>query len=193
MPEIKGETSLIINVPAETVYTYLSDFTRHPEWVQNLQRVRPVSSGPVGVGAVFQAQEGPPPVPLAQKIIMMFFFMSGVVRGAKSYSRAEITALEPYRRIAWRAGVPKGEGYFNLAQWEFILEPQGQATRLIQRFQYLPQNPTAERMVGAAGAEGIAKACAVSLARLKTILEQRAAPAARSNHNSGSRYAGQNQ
>lgn len=190
MTEIKGETAIIIDAPIETIYSYLADFTRHPEWVQNLQRVQPVSQGPVGVGTIFQAQEGPPPVPLVKKLVMMFFFMRGVASGAKTYSRAEITALEPNRRIAWQGGVPKGEGYFNLAHWEFILEPQGQATRLIQRFQYLPQNPTAERMVGTAGAKGIAKACAVSLAHLKIILEQRAAQPGQQHHNPRSQYAG---
>lgn len=190
MTEIKGETVITIEAPVEVVYTYLADFTRHPEWVQNLQRVQPVSDGPVGVGAIFQTQEGPPPVPLLQKLAMMFFFVSGVVSGAKTYSRAEITALEPNRLIAWQAGVPKGEGYFNLARWEFIFEPQGQATRLTQRFQYLPQNSTAARMVGTAGAAGIAKACAVSLTRLKTILEQGAAQPTQPNHQPSSQYAG---
>jgi hypothetical protein len=59
---------------------------------------------------------------------MMIYFISGVTSGAKPYSEAEITALEPGRRIAWRAGIPKGTGFFNLAEWEFILEPRGQDT-----------------------------------------------------------------
>lgn len=53
-----------------------------------------------------------------------------------------------------------------------MLEPQGAATHLTQRFCWKPQNPTtAERMVGAAGSEGLEKAVAVSLAQLKRRLE----------------------
>jgi hypothetical protein len=129
-------------------------------------------------------------VPLAQKLMMMVFFIAGVASGAKTYSQAEITSLELGRRIAWQAGVPKGEHYFNLAQWEIILEPQGQATHLIQRFQYLPQTGAARRMVGAAGAKGIEDACAVSLAQLKTILERRATRTNGETPHPRSQYAG---
>ena len=189
MTETKGETSILIEAPAQVIYNYLLDFTKHPEWSRNLSRVWQVSDGPVEVGTIFHAQEGPPPVPLFKKLKMMVFFMAGVASGAKTYSQAEITGLEPGRRIAWKGGVPKGEHYFNLAHWEFILEPQGQVTRLTQRFQYLPQTPTANRMVGAAGPGGIEKACAVSLAQLKTVLEQQTAQASQ-KHNPISQYAG---
>ena len=144
----------------------------------------------MSVGTIFRAQEGPPPVPLAQKLLMMVFFMAGVASGAKTYSQAEITGLESDRRIRWQAGVPKGEHYFNLARWEISLEPQGQATHLIQRFEYLPQTGAAERMVGAAGPAGIEKACAVSLAQLKIILEQRAVQSGNETPNRSSQFAG---
>ncbi len=55
------------------------------------------------------------------------------------------------------------------AQWELILEPQAGATRVTQRFRYMPQNVTAARMIGVAGAEGITQACSVSLQRLKAL------------------------
>jgi hypothetical protein len=106
---------------------------------------------------------------------MMLYFLTGVLSGAKTYSRAEITALEPDRRIAWQAGVPKGDGYFNRAQWEFLLEPQGQTTRLTQRFTYQPQNGLSRRMVDAAGVGGLERACAASLAQLKQRLERNSA------------------
>jgi hypothetical protein len=110
---------------------------------------------------------------------MMVYFIRGVVSGAKSYSVAEITALEPGRRIAWTAGIPEGDGYFNAAEWEFSLEPAGQSTRLTQRFTYRPQEQAAARMVGAAGKVGIERACAVNLGRLKARLEQPAGQLAR--------------
>jgi hypothetical protein len=172
MEPIQGETELVIRVPSTALYAYLLDFTRHPEWVSNLSNVSQVTPGPIGAGTIFHTQEGPPPVPLLTKVRMMRHFIAGLLRGAKPYSRAEITGLEPGQRIAWRAGVPRGEGYFNLAEWEFVLQPQGEATRLIQRFCYRPQTPGAARMIGTAGVDGITRACAVSLARLKTVAEQ---------------------
>jgi hypothetical protein len=172
MQTIEGETKQVISVPSATLYGYLLDFTRHPEWASNLSKVSQVTPGPIGVGTTFRTQEGPPPVPLVTRLRMMRHFIGGLLRGAKPYSQAEITALEPGRRIAWRAGVPRGEGYFNLAEWELILQPQGEATLLVQRFCYKPQAPSAARMIGAAGSDGITRACAINLARLKTVAEQ---------------------
>src|SRR5690242_11776538 len=125
METIHGEAEQIVDVPPAQLYAYLLDFTRHPEWVANLSRVSQVLPGPIGVGSVFRTQEGPPPVPLLAKLRMMRHFIGGLLSGAKPYSQAEITALEPGKRIAWRAGVPRGQGYFNLAEWEFILQPHG--------------------------------------------------------------------
>jgi hypothetical protein len=126
------------------------------------------------VGTVFKAQEGAPPVTPGRKARMMLQFVLGVLGGAKSYSEARITALEPARRIAWQAGIPKGDGFFNQADWEFALEAQGAATHLTQCFHWKPQNPTAERMVSAAGVEGLRSAVAVSLLELKRLLETNA-------------------
>jgi len=186
METIQGETEQVINVPSAALYAYLLEFTRHPEWVSNLSRVSQVTPGPIVVGTIFRAQEGPPPLPLLTRLRMMRHFVGGLLSGAKPYSQAEITALEPGRRIAWRAGIPRGSGYFNLAEWEFILQPRGEATRLIQRFCYKPQAPGAARMIATAGPDGIRSACAINLARLKSVAEQRLAqfPAADSLANS---------
>ena len=54
---ITGETAVTIRVPAQDLYDYLLDFTRHPEWVQNLSKVSKVSGGPVGVGSIFEASD----------------------------------------------------------------------------------------------------------------------------------------
>jgi hypothetical protein len=178
METIHGATELVITVPGAVLYAYLLDFTRHPEWASNLSRVSQITPGQIGVGTIFRTQEGPPPVPLLTKVRMMRHFIAGLLSGAKPYSQAEITALEPGERIAWRAGIPHGEGYFNLAEWEFILQPQGEATRLIQRFCYKPQAPGAARMVGVAGVDGITRACAINLTHLKTVAEQNLAQSA---------------
>jgi uncharacterized protein YndB with AHSA1/START domain len=171
MPEYKGQAATTIQAPVERVYAYLADFTKHSEWAKNISKVTQVTPGPITVGTVFKTQEGAPPVRLGQKVKMMASFMQGIFGGAKPYSEAKITALESPRRIAWQAGIPKGDGFFNFAEWEFALEPQGNATHLTQRFHWKPQNPTAERMVAAAGVEGLEHAVAVNLARLKRRLE----------------------
>jgi uncharacterized membrane protein len=168
---ISGETSITINAPASQLYAYLIHMERHPEWVENLSKVWQVSPGEIQVGTVFQAQESAPPVRGSIKLQMMFFFIVGLVTGTRPNSEAEITALEPNKRIAWRAGLRKGEGWFNRAEWELILEPAANATRVTQRFCYMPQTAAARRMIGVAGASEIAQACGVSLKRLKTVME----------------------
>jgi uncharacterized membrane protein len=171
MRAFEGQAAIEIQAPAQAVYDYLADFRRHPEWAQNLSAVTQTTPGPIGVGTTFRTAEGPPPVALRSKLVMMVHFMRGVLDGAKTYSEARITALEPGRRIAWQAGVPKGESFFNFAEWEFVLEPRGAATRVTQRFHWKPQHPAAERMVGAAGPRGLEQAVGVSLAALKRRLE----------------------
>jgi len=171
MPEYKGQSSITIQVPIDRVYAYLADFTKHPEWAKNLSKVTQVTPGPIAVGTVFKTQEGVPPVRIGQQVRMMVPFMLGLLGGAKPYSEAKITALESPDHIAWQAGIPKGDGFFNFAEWEFLLEAQGHATHLTQRFHWKPQNPTAERMVGAAGTQGLENAVAINLTQLKRRLE----------------------
>jgi hypothetical protein len=175
MKEYSGQTSIHIAAAPHMLYEYLSDFTRHPEWSSNLSQVTQITDGATRVGTKFKTAEGPPPVPALVKLNMMRGFIQGVLAGAKPYSIAEITALEPDRRIAWQAGIPHGDGYFNRAEWEFILEPRDGGTQLTQRFHYFPQTGAAEQMVGAAGVNGIAQACAVNLQRLKRVVEQKLA------------------
>ena len=170
--EFKGQTSIFIKVPIEKVYSYLVDFQRHTEWAQNLNKVTKLSPGPIDVGTVFKTEEGPPPVPLWTRLKMMVHFLSGVVSGAKMYSEAKITALETNRRITWQAGIPKGDNLLSFAEWEFTLEPEGNSTRLTQHFRYAPPDPQGQRMIGAAGTDGITRACTVNLERLKLRLEQ---------------------
>ena len=172
MTKITGQISIIIQAPAHDVYEYVLDFTRHPEWVANLSKVTKQSNGPIGVGSLFRASEGPPPLSLGQKAKMMFFFMVGMAAmGVKPFSESRITALEPDRRIVWQAWLPRREGNYNQAEWEITFEPQNGSTRLTQRFGYQPQLWAARQMVGPA--EDIEQACAVNLANLKAVLEEK--------------------
>ena len=173
MTELTGENTLVIHAPTQKVYDYLLDFTKHSEWALNVSKVTKISDGPIGVGTTFQTAESVPPAPFFQKMRSMMYFMRGVLSGAKTYSDTEITALEPGRRIAWTGRVRKGNGDFNMAHWEFIIEPQDGDTRLTQCFRYVPQNATSQRMLSAlGGAAGLKVACAKSLARLKSVLER---------------------
>jgi uncharacterized membrane protein len=171
VPEYQGQSTITIQAPIDRVYAYLADFRRHPEWAKNLRKVTQVTPGSIAVGTVFKTQEGAPPVRMGQKVKMMVPFTLGILGGAKPYSEAKITALESPGRIAWQAGIPKGAGFFNVAEWEFVLEAQGNATHLTERFHWKPQNPTAERMVSAAGVKGLENAVAVNLTRLRRRLE----------------------
>ena len=176
MQEITGETTVTIQAPPHKLYEYLADLSKHSEWVENVSKITQVTPGKVGVGTLFRTQESSPPVGSFAKVRMMFFFIVGLISGVKPYSEAEITALEPDRRIAWKAGLRKGDGWFNRAEWELIVEPQGNGSRLTQRFHYMPQTATAARMIQVAGADGITQACQVSLLRLKAMLEKQPLP-----------------
>jgi uncharacterized protein YndB with AHSA1/START domain len=171
MREARGQAEIFIAAPVEQVYAYLADFTRHPEWAQNLSAVRPLAAGQPAVGSTFRCSEMPPPGGALQTARMMAHFVTGLLSGASGYSEATITALDAPRRIAWTAGIPKGAGFFNQAEWEFCLEAQGAGTRVVQRFWWKPQEPAAERMTWAAGPAGLERAAAVNLARLKRRLE----------------------
>ena len=115
MSSYKGQVAITIQSPIDSVYAYLADFTKHPEWAKNLSKVTQITPGAMQAGTVFKTQEGVPPVTFWQQINMMLPFMQGLLSGAKLYSEATITALEPPCRIGWKAGIPKGDGFFNLA------------------------------------------------------------------------------
>ena len=175
MDEIAGEAAIQIDAEPQAVYDYLLDFTRHPEWARNLSRVTLITAPPIGVGSRFKTMEGAPPAPLGRTLRAIAHLVRGMLGGARGYSLAEITALEPGRRLAWRGTLPSRQGEFQHADWEVRLEPREGGTRLTQRFRYYPQVPAARRMLRALGdAEGIAAAAAINLRQLKQRLESRA-------------------
>lgn len=180
METIQAEATIEIAAPAQQVFDYLVDLSRHPEWVANVSKVTPLTDGPARVGSRYRASEGPPPVSTGRRILSMIPFIGGLIGGAKPYSEAEITAIEPGRRVAWSALLPKGEGAFNRVDWEIVLEPAAGGTRLIQRSIWKPPTRGARRMIAALGdGPGISGAMLQSLRRLKTRLEQAGAPVAR--------------
>jgi uncharacterized protein YndB with AHSA1/START domain len=165
--EVIGEVAIDLVASPDVVYAYLVDFTRHPEWVANLSKVIKLTDGAMGVGTRFRAGEGVPPASPVGRARMILFVMLGLLTGAKPFSEAEITALEPGRRIAWRAYMPRrgGNGTFNQSEWQILLEPRDGGTHLVQRFRYLPQHWAARGMVGQA--TDVVASTASNLARLK--------------------------
>lgn len=52
----RWERQVTVNAPAERVFAYIADLTRHPEWAGNPLEVRSTSDGPLGVGASFESK-----------------------------------------------------------------------------------------------------------------------------------------
>ena len=52
-----AEKQIVINAPAEKVFSYLADLTRHSEWAQPGHRleIEKTSDGPIGQGTVFRS------------------------------------------------------------------------------------------------------------------------------------------
>jgi len=79
--DMKGERSVVIAAPTNTVYEYLSDFPRHTEWNHGPVDMQQMTPGPVGVGTVFQTREqlssNLPPL-MAKVVFPMMKMMLGV-------------------------------------------------------------------------------------------------------------------
>jgi uncharacterized membrane protein len=140
------ESAVDIAAPIETVYEYLADFTRHPEWSTGLEALAPVGNGPIAVGSELVATEKVP---------------------ARFTSHTRITALEPGRRIAWEAW----DGRTTHANWTFELAPYDGGTHLVQRAQFQPASLLGRLLLAAMRKRQIPKENAQSLARIKANLE----------------------
>lgn len=141
------ESAIDIAAPVETVYEYLADFPRHPEWSTGVEELVPVDKGPVTVGTELKATE---------KIPARF----------TSYTR--ITALEPGRRIAWESG----DGRNMKVKWAFELSPHNGSTHLVQRACVEPTSLVGRILLAAIRKRQIPKENAQSLAQIKAKLEK---------------------
>lgn len=168
MGELKHEHSVVIKASREDVYEYVSDFQRHTEWNYQPQEITKVSEGPVGVGSVFHTEEKlPKDLPFYMHMMMPVFTL---VLGAKDYTAAEITAMEPDRRFAWKSWQPiRGGKRAMEVQWELLLEPQNGSTRVTQRSHWIPKHSMSDPTMLE---DNIADGVAENLARLKEILER---------------------
>jgi hypothetical protein len=97
--------------------------------------------------------------------------------GAEDYTVAEITALEPGRRVAWKAELPLKKGGIGAAtDWEIRLEPEGEGTRVTQWVYFRFYGPLGKRVNPQTAERQAGDEMAANLAQLKTILETQPAP-----------------
>jgi hypothetical protein len=169
MSNIKGERSIMIQADTRAIYDYICNFTRHTEWNYQPTEITKITEGPIAVGSVFRAKELPPGnAPWFVARIMLPFMAK--LTGFQGYTEAEITAMEPARRLAWKAVAPARKGYMMKAEWEILLEPRGEATKVTQRYHFMPGLKFMERQ-----SEGmtrqIGEEVATNLEALKGTLE----------------------
>lgn len=51
MTHVSNVYSVVINAAPETVFNYVSDLTRHPEWSGGKLKIEALTPGPVGIGS----------------------------------------------------------------------------------------------------------------------------------------------
>jgi uncharacterized membrane protein len=175
MPTKSFETSVTIAVPPETVYSYVADFPRHMEWNHSPNQMIALQDGPVQVGSQFQTEEGGPSnAPFSQRV--MFAVSQPIMKlvfGMQGYTVAEITALEPNQRVAWKAHLPSTKkGDLMRMRWEIRLQAQNGATEVTQGCEMAP--PDTSPLKGMVNDDLVKQnkaETAANLQRLKSILE----------------------
>ena len=174
MSSYSFKTSIVINKPAQTIYTYVADLPRHVEWNNQPQEMIPLQNGVIEVGSKFQTKEGTPRnAPFMQK--MMFAIMTPIMKlryGMSSYTFAEITVLETNNRVAWKAHLPAKKFDMMRANWEVQLEPQGDSTKVTQFGEFTPpdESPFAN-FLNEDSIQDIKAETHANLELLKSILE----------------------
>ncbi|MDX1664067.1 MAG: SRPBCC family protein [Candidatus Promineifilaceae bacterium] len=167
MADMKVQRSVVVEAPPEKVYDYISDFQRHTEWNYQPQKIEKVSDGPVGVGSTFHTTEAlPRELPWLMKKLSPLFFK---LMGSADHTVAEITAMEPARRLAWKSWQPiRGGKRAVEVEWEILLEPENGGTRLIQRSHWVGKHSMSDPSMFADEADHELED---NLGRLKQILE----------------------
>lgn len=104
------EQSTTINAPAEKVFAYVADITKHPEWTTPGHKVeiKKTSEGPVAVGSTFES--------------------TGQQFGA-NHDTLTVTELAENQRIVYEA-----DGNAGLIGHTFELSPADGGTQLTKRF-----------------------------------------------------------
>ena len=120
------EGSVYIDAPAEEVFAYLTDVTRHPDWDAFTEKVELRNPGNEhGVGAEWKVYE------------RLNLFSQGK-RGTRwkntmGVAHREMREIVPYSRVAWHTHPVPAIGIN--ADFTFELEPEGEGTRVKQTVQ----------------------------------------------------------
>jgi uncharacterized protein YndB with AHSA1/START domain len=175
MAEFKTERSVVIQAPVAAVYDYVSDFTRHAEWNYQPGELTRLTEGPAGAGTRYRTKEQP--VREMSWLMRRLFPLIGKMIGAEDHTVAEITALEPNRRVAWKAELPLKKGGVGAAtDWEIRLEPQGEGTRVTQWVYFRFYGALGKRVDPQTAERQAGDEMAANLAELKTLLETQPGP-----------------
>ena len=87
-----GVVQTVVNAPAQRVFGYVMDFTRHPEWMTwgsyTILEVAPASPGPVRLGSTFTM--------LVREVTLGY----GTSVEERQYN-VEVTDFVPNERLAW--------------------------------------------------------------------------------------------
>lgn len=105
---MRVERNIHINAPVPKVFDYLADLSRHAEWGSHPQQIKQPSREPVTVGTVFEHV--------------------GHQFGKDLKHRVTVTELASNSRIVLEADGDTG-GY----RWTFLMQQEGEGTRLIRR------------------------------------------------------------
>ncbi len=161
---IQWQGMIEVDAPSKQLYDYLSDFHRHREWSQTLERMDQVRDGDAsGVGAQFITRE------------RIEFGATGWQRWlpftSATKTRCEVRELVPYHRIAWQAHpVPR----VGSARLSFDLEPTAEGgTTLRQTIEEYYPSPVAFmlRVVYNVTEDGIRQQLEHSLQTLKATCD----------------------
>jgi uncharacterized protein YndB with AHSA1/START domain len=140
------ENPMTIRRPIEDVFAFLADFENLPSWNYAILETNKTSPGPVGVGTTYRQIRSVPR------------------RSAEGF---EVTVFEPVSRLEIQGEI----GPFR-AKVTYVLEPDGDGTRLTNTMDLEPSSP-ALRLVASLAASGVKAAVAANLDTLKDILEGR--------------------
>ncbi len=174
MVEFTAERTEWIQAPIDEVYAYVSDFPRHVEWNHQPTEMTLMSTGPVGVGSVFRTYEQPPSN--ASWFMRAIWPVGKYLTGSKGYTEAEITALEPDHRVAWKAQAPLNNGGLMAStDWVIELESQNEGTKVTQRVDFRFFGKMGSRVNPETAAAQNGEEMSRNLARLKSILEAQTA------------------
>jgi uncharacterized membrane protein len=142
------EEHISINAPADTVYAYVSDFTKHGEWAGHGLAVVKDTDGPAQVGSSYSTTAS----------------QFGTQR-----EHSTITDMEPNKKFAWDS-----KGSLGTAHHWFALADEGGTTTLTKGAQFTDPS-TLGKMMSWKLSRDVPKGFRSDLANIKATLESSSA------------------